>query len=453
MPYSKPIFLLQATLYLCLSLAAQRARYTDEYKDVHDIKIAGYLKNNLHAWSADASRSRVQNGIITLTLHIFSPEMHLLHERTVPLGKITLWDIDFQQENNFYYANIIYFSERRRSMLLKVDPAGNITDVSTSPGIWKKPNVPMTGNRLFNMPVSNRYFAAANNNNNLFVALTQSAPANDSLETGEFLHLPQETGSGGEILEKLIVRKINLTTKEWVYQVFGSKVNRFYHPLIHVTDSSIFVAATTEQKREAGKDSRNGPLLFIARLDTSLTDSSSRMSLLKSTVGKKDETYSPFELFPIQNKVAIFSSGLYQRETYYFAPGNAPGGQVQAPRIFRTYVINSLKITLLDEKNNLLKDTIIEKKFGAMQWDNFFSTSSAKSIDLFCMRKYKGNKNGITRFSINGEGTIFEEDMIVDIKNEYNLSQAKETSPGVLVMPFSRKGRVGLVRLEFQPLE
>lgn len=445
MPYSKPAFLLQVLLYLCLSLPAQRARYTDEYKGAYDLKIAVYLKNTLHAWSADASPSRFQHGQITLTLHIFSQDMQPISEHTVPLGKITQWNIDFQPSNNFYYARIVYISDKRHTLLLKIDPSGNMTDVSASPGIWTKPNFPI-GN--------SRFYATAQKKNSVFVALTQSAAANDSLETGEFIHLPREAGAGGDIMEKLVVRKINLATKEWIYQVFGSRISRFYHPLLHVTDSSILVAATTEQKRDLTVNGpRYGPLLFIARLDTSLTDSSSRMSLLKSTNGKKDETYAPFEIFPIQNKVVIFSSGLYQRETYYFAPGSSSNGQQPMPRVYRSYFVNSLKITLLDENNRLLKDTIIEKKFGAMQWDNFFSTSSVKSIDLFCMRKYKGNKNGITRFSINGEGNIQEEDLIVDIKYEYNLSLAKEITPGVLVMPFTRKGRTGLVRLEYLPVE
>ena len=445
MPCSKSVFLLQAVLWLSLGLAAQRARYTDEYKGVYDIKIAGLLKNTLHAWSSDVPHSRFQTRATTLTLHIFSTDMRPISEHSLPLGKITQWEIDFQPEENFYYASIVYFSDRRHTLLLKIDAPGNITDVSADPGIWKKPGYPMGNNRLY---------ASVQKKNNVFVALTQSAPANDSMETGEFLHLPQETETGGEPLEKLVVRKINLATKEWVFQVFGSRISRFYRPMIHVTDSTVLVAAMTEQKRvPAGGASRGGPLLFIARLDSSLTDSSSRISLVKSTNGKKNETYLAFELFPIKNKVVIFSSGLYQRETYYFAPGGTANGQIQAPRVFRSYFVNSLKITLLDENSHLLQDTIIEKKFGAMQWDNFFSTSSAKSIDLFCMRKYAGNKNGITRFSINGEGTIYEEDMIVDIKNEYNLSLAKETAPGVLVIPFTRKGRAGLVRLEFQPVE
>lgn len=445
MPYSKTAFFLQAFLCFCLSLAAQRARYTDEYKKVYDFKIAGYLKNVLHAWSADVSPARMQNTEITLTLHIFSADMRPISEHTVSLGKVMQWDIDFQMENNFYYASIVYVTNKHRSFrLLKVDPAGNMTDVSSSPELWKKASYPRGNGRLY---------AMAQQKNNVFVALTQTVPVNDSLETGAFLRLPREADTSSEVLEKLVVRKVNMATKEWVFQVFGSKRSRFYRPMIHVTDSSVLVAAMTEQKKElTGRGARPGPLLFIAKLDTSLTDSSSKMTLLKSTNGKKDETYSPFELFPIQNKIAIFSSGLYQRETYYFAPGGGASGQVTVPRVLRSYFINSLKITLVDDKSNLLKDTIIEKKYGDMQWDNFFSASSTKSIDLFCMRKYKGNKNGITRFSINGDGGILEEDMIVDIKNEYQLSLAKEITPGVLVMPFTRKGRTGLVRLEYQPL-
>lgn len=445
MPYSRSGFLLLAFLCHFFNMPAQRARYTDEYKRIHNITITGFIKNNLHAWSADAFPSRFQDRDVTLTLHIFSPEMRAISEHSVPLGKIKQWDIDFQLKDNFYYANIVYFAGKRKTLLLKVDPSGTVTDMSASPELWTKPNFP-TGN--------NRLVAASKKGNNFFAAFTQSVPANDSTISTEFLRLPMDSTASGDVLEQLVISKVNMHTKEWAYQVFGSWVNRFYRPLIHITDSSVLVAATTEQKKDATvRAPRNGPLLLVARLDTSLTDSSARMSLLRSTNGKKDETYAPFEIFPIQKKLAIFSNGVYQRETYYFSPGGAGVGPMPAPRMFRAYFVNSLKITLLDENSRLLKDTIIEKKFGAMQWDNFFSTSSARSIDLFCMRKYAGNKNGITRFSINGDGAIYEEDMIVDIKNEYNLSQAKETSPGVLIIPFTRKARAGLVRLEFRPVE
>lgn len=273
MPFPKIVACLLLLTTALLPATAQKARYTNIIKG-YDIRIAGLVKNRLHAWSGSSEQSFLRSRSQSLTLHIFSPDMNLVKEQTFKLDQVSAWSIDFQMSDTGYYALLYYDTDKRNYILLQVDEEGNITNVSSAPAVWTK-NILPEGSIPFSTTIRK--------DKNLFIVSTETLPVADSANAAGITPLPGESIKGGTWLGKLSVKKINTESGAFVLQLFGSGTRKLYNPLIHVTDSVVLVAALAEQTANEKKAS---PAVFLAKLDTSLTDNAASTVLLKGKKGK-----------------------------------------------------------------------------------------------------------------------------------------------------------------------
>jgi len=435
----KTIFI--SLVFTCtqVQLHAQKAKYADVYTG-YNVAIAGISGNSIHVWSASAAPPYPAAGNIALTLHIFSADMHLQEEKKVELGEINSWSIEFQQADSFYYASIICVSGITKRLLLKIDWYGNVSNISDTPDLWTN---------AVSLYERNMFYAMTHKNNHLFSVTIENAMIRDSSGEKDIIPLPGENLTPGQVVQKLIIKKENTSTGASAQLIFGSISKRFYNPVIIATNKDILVSASAQ-----ANNANNNLFLFFARLDTNLARSLTRPVILKSK-GVKNEIYPPSDIIQSENKVALISKGLYKKEMVKYYPEYQNGITVQVPHQSGVYTTHSLKITMIDEKNNALKDTIITDQGNNknLQWDNLLTLVSGKGIDIFCGRKYAANKNGITHFSMNEDGNMKEDDMIVDPRYDYLVAEAKELVKGDVLIPFLYKGKRGLMRLEYRPAE
>jgi hypothetical protein len=130
---------------------SQKTSYSDAIMD-GEIYVAGTVGNTLHAWSVSKKSTKLFKQLTLLTVHIFSPNLKLIHEKKISLGELTITRIDFQMERSFYYINICatrmlyststpvtYSPANDKRIIYKVDVTGNLTDVTNIPGVFSKP--------------------------------------------------------------------------------------------------------------------------------------------------------------------------------------------------------------------------------------------------------------------------------------------------------------------------
>ena len=434
----KTIFI--SLVFTCtqVQLHAQKAKYADAYTG-YNVAIAGIAGNSIHVWSASATPPYPAAGNIALTLHIFSADMHLQEEKKVELGEINSWSIEFQQADSFYYASIICVSGITKRLLLKIDWYGNVSNISDTPDLWTN---------AVSLYERNMFYAMTHKNNHLFSVTIENAMIRDS-SGKDIISLPGENFTPGQVVQKLIIKKENTSTGASAQLIFGSISKRFYNPVIIATNKDLLVSASAQ-----ANNANNNLFLFFARLDTNLAGPLTRPVILKSK-GVKNEIYPPSDIIQSENKVALISKGLYKKEMVRYYPEYQNGITVQVPHQSGIYITHSLKITMIDEKNNALKDTFITDQGNNknLQWDNLLTLVSGKGIDIFCGRKYAANKNGITHFSMNEDGNMKEDDMIVDPRYDYLVAEAKELVKGDVLIPFLYKGKRGLMKLEYRPAE
>ena len=439
MPHLKVIFSLLIFI-IVQPVFAQKAKYADIYTGT-SIKIAGKLGNTIHVWSASANPSDFNKKNITLTLDIFSSDMHLLREKQVVLGKISRWNMEFQNADSCYYTSITAYRPGAVNIkLLKIDPNGNIEDVTGLPQLWTKTTY---------YGQKDKFFATAREKDFLYIVKIENEHIAGPDEADSAVLLAGDNISAGRHFQKIVFKKINIYTNSVEQLVFATTRNLFY-PLIAATDTTVTVSVFAEQesKKNAG-DPPGGLFLFIAKLDTSLTQKGTNL-LLKMSRGLKNEIYKPYGILQLGNNLLIASKGLYNQETISYSSYTENGITIPNPRLFSTYLTNSLRITMAGNKNNLLIDTIIENHTeGSLQWDNLFTTVTGNTIDFFCSRKYSAYKNGITHFSINKEGIINEEDLIVDVHNNYFYSGSEKIGGRRAVNSFytQRKNEPGKTEL------
>jgi len=168
----------------------------------------------------------------------------------------------------------------------------------------------------------------------------------------------------------------------------------------------------------------------------------------------KNEHYRPVNMFTTGNSIFILSKGLYNKETVSYYTENSNGINVPAVRLSSNYIVNSLQITVIGAQNALLQDTILRAGGNnkTLLLDELYTVASGKGVDLFLSKKYGASKEGITHFSVNTAGTIKEEEMMVEVRYDYLMASAKNLLPGVLLVPYARNWRRGLMKLEYEPV-
>ncbi len=418
MPFPKYAAFFTGLLLTAFMLPAQKARYADSYVG-NDVRIPGLIKNAIHVWSASSHLDGFNSRNITLTLHIFSTDMQLMSERPFRLGWINYWTMTFHYADTCYYADIVYGDLKQKRLLLKIDQSGNFTDISTMPAIW--PN-------NFIADEKNMFYASAGNKDNLYSVQIEHVPAGDSSATDGIRALPGENFTASIPFEKLTIKKLNRTTHGWTKQEYGTNYKRLSNPHISVNDTALLVTAMAEAAMRINLDTitetslriklntvAKDPWLLVARFDTSLSDAGARIALLTNVNDKNTDRFTPVAVFALKKNILLLSKGLHQGEPIHYIPLNQDGTPGKTERVLNLYTRTSLKITVFDEKNRLLKDTILEDN-GSAIWDNSNNLSTPGMVHFFCIKRYTNNKSGILHVSITADGTIEQQVLILEDK-------------------------------------
>ena len=435
------LFLLVFSCGFSCTLEAQRAKYTD-IPPGFDLRIPDKKGSLVHVWASSSKQSYIQSQKITLTLYIFSSDMRLLAHRNIRLGSVRSWNIDFQYTDSCYYASIYYNSDSLYHVFVKVDDDGTVTDAGNKPGISTK-----TG-RYRQL---NRIYALEQNNNFLYSIKIENADRSGNPENSTLLE--KEPAGATASFQKIIIKKVNLQTKEESQKIYTSSFRRFVNPLIRVTDNDVFVYSFSDP---AFKNTRNSPyngsFLFAAKFDTALHTIGAEFEMIKIAGPLKHKDFSPYNVFSIDKKTFIVNRGWDPDERIsYFPPAyNRFPGTFRIP--LNIDPTNCFRITVLDDKNELVRDTIIENRSGdaPLRWENRFIVASDKKIDFFFTRQFRRSKNGMTHIYMNNEGTLMEEDIIVDEHYEYYLKAARKLAEGILLVPFGKNDRVtGIMKMQY----
>jgi hypothetical protein len=416
--------LVQITMYTVLLLqesAAQKVAYSNAELG-HEIKIAGQCGNNIHVWSSSVSQPVYYVRTASLTLHVLSKDLQLITEKKIELGNARSWDISFRFEDSIYYANIVLFTKLNDRLLLKIDAAGNITDVTDHMAAWSSPQVPK---------FATRFYALTQNDNAAFAIRIE--PFNTGKANNTTVVLPSEKYDEYEISDQVIIVKRNLANQQMAQRVFAFFGASLSYPLIKSNDSAVLVCAFVEQEKglfTAKNDHR--PFLFFAQLDTNLSSKSAAV-VLKSNRHYKQETFLPRLIYPYNNGYCIISNGQHQLTDYYNWPSS------------------SLRFTFTDNNNQLIKDTVIEDKPNKQrfQWENFFVSSSGNTLDFFCARPSNPENSGIIHLSIDKDGNMSEHDMLVKGEYQYMMPLSKSIGEKKLLIPFMHNGKTSLMKLDY----
>ena len=430
---TKPCYLLILLFCLHCHSYGQKAKYAGAKFGKH-LRIAGKIGNNIHVWSSSTQQVHIYPEETTFTLHIFSEDLQLKAEKKIELGKARSWNLNFQATDSCYYADIRYITDRNERLLLKVEQDGKTTDVSETPGLWTQALISDQPGREYSISLkNNNLFSAKIDNNNIDKSINQ----NDIIMIGNE-HLKQP-----EYLKKIIIKKTSIKNKNKNSQrVYGSTLENFFFPLTKATDTSLFVCAYLEPEKKGNRDNFNGsPFLFISQFDTSLSEINNAPLLLKAKQREKNEIFVPLNMFPMRERLFIISLGQYLKGNIAYSASSMNYG----------YVTTSLRITITDKRTGLFKDSVIESKSGPYnyEWENSFMSTAENRIDLFCVQNYSLFKRGISYLSIDMNGNMNERDMVVDGHYDYFLPSARIIAAGVLLMPCRRKGRMDLLKLEY----
>ena len=439
-----PVLLFLIPLCTC----AQRAKYftLPGKPGKEEIRIAGKLGNKIHLWSMPLQFYQDHLHETTLSLHILTADLILADEKKIVLGKSFVRNLDFQFADSVYYAHLFYNSGINKRMLLKIDRNGNVDDVTNMPSSWKSHAVPKDGQGLGFI---------SRNSSSLFVIKTETGVAEDSLDTNELVILPGEKVQAGGIYKKLILRKANrINGQVMEQQSFASSLLDFSKLIISANDSAVLACAFAQPAADAGRHNPyNGNYLFISRLDTNLAAQAGGTVLLKLAGGKKNEYYAPESMYTAGKNQLIISKGRILKQ--YYSYGGRNNGGFTPPAVYNYYITSSLRLTLVDERNRFLLDTIIESLGGreSLELDNYFVSARNDGADIFCIHQYSASKNGITHFSIGKDGQIDEKEMMVNEDYLYGLGGAYPLENSALLIPYHYRRTNGIMKLQYAPAE
>lgn len=422
-------------------ISAQRAKYSDAISG--QMYIVGTVGNTIHAWSISKKPGKVFKERTLLTLHIFSPDMHLIDEKRIAFEDSAITNIDFQMENSFYYINIIYtsafiYTARRgdnKRLMYKIDAAGNLIDVTNIPGLFTKPHY---------SPVSP---SAAINSTNIFEVKISNSVAYNSIV--DAILPPGENFDNLPSYEKLAVQKTSIVKRQLVgKKMYASGYLHFSYLMAKATDSTVYVCAFAQSKTGIDKNPYKGPYLFLGRLDTNLVEPPGGTMLIKNEKWPANVLFIPNEIFSLNNGLLVFSTSVSRKASFV---NNFDGDK----EVFTMLEPLAIMITQTDQNNHLLADTIIKIKEGyeQLEWANRFILPASNEVYLFCSYQYRASKAGITLFTIGQNGKINEKDLIVNENYSYGLRGAVSLGPGVILVPYTYKRKTGLMKLVYETTE
>ncbi|MFT3934056.1 MAG: hypothetical protein QM726_10605 [Chitinophagaceae bacterium] len=425
------------------------AKYASLSNNGYDVRIPEKTGDNIHVWVASDMPSYFNPRNITLTLNVFSRDLQLLTQKRFHLQQITNYSIDFFYTDTCYYASIVsVVAEGPYRTVFKISYNGNFNNATDSPLVFVQPPFKQMTNN----------YAIAQGNQNLFAIVTKNSVIADSAELNKVSFLGREnliTENGFQIVR---IAKTDMKGHQELEKIYGSSNFNFLNPFIIFHDTTIIGCAFANALPKKGRSNPYyGSYLFLKKLDTSLIDHAEEPALIQiENPARGDDYYQPLGIYPINNGLVVASVGKSNYEnTRSYAPmyGNRNRISIFMPLVPNFNMANSLRITVVGQNNELLRDTIIGsgQKSAQMEWGTRFISASANKIDFFCSIRYRGSRYGIVRTSIDSDGTIQENNIILDDHYNYRLGAAIKLNTGELIVPYEKNGRIkGIIKLAYE---
>ncbi|HTL07137.1 MAG TPA: hypothetical protein VL307_02730 [Chitinophagaceae bacterium] len=434
--------LLTTCLYLLLiagwpALAkGQKIKYADSFTG-YNVAITGMVGKYLHVWSGTVDYSSQVTRTMALRLQLFTPDMQLVTDKIIPLGKIKRWNITFEQQGNQYLAAIQYTAEDEKHLVLQVQENGDYKQLDDA------------RDRLttaFPTEEFNRYGCSLRRNDFLYTIDIDNAKR----DSNSIVHfIPGDTCPPGENYQRIRLRKINNATGETDELLIGSTHRQYFHPSLLLTDSAVFMAALSSPLKEDKNAGRGSVLMVRAEQHLEVEGPVSVLAEPSAIIGAG--TYRATGMVLIGSKLLLTGNGLVQQErvSYHREPPGGAGMPVQQ----RTskWVAQSLQLFLFNLMSDSMREYMLEVKAAHknLLLDEMLAIPSAGAIDFFIPTNYKGGRTGITHCRLNEQEQFTEEELMVDTRNSYDLASAKAVAPGLLVVPYLRQGHYGLLGVSY----
>lgn len=482
-----------AGLFLSLSwfpVFSQRAVYTDyslgRSKDRDVFCVVS--KNEIHAWVVPINIFTPATKSSEVDVYVFSMTLQQLDHRQFDLGRTNIFNVDFDYSDTDYCAKI--FCGGR----------DNITRIfhSIHPGIAEE----VTGNYqkheiLTNQENSTPWFAIRRQDSLLFTASVkdhESAILNTQTAQFSVSRKPENKATDSEILpllqdlspgdNHLNIQILNSASGKLKQVTYSSRELRFRSPRILIHGNNFWLTAQVEKDPEMHLKNENS--LFFVKLDTALQEIHGEPEFIQLNKGNryKGETYKPGYIFLLNKKLVILSIGKYYPLKYTYTY-NAAGALIHAgssevnyaQQFIREQVLHnaqmndtekallqfsrpkmrddektgSVRLTMIDLEGQLHNDTVLNnhQRNGFIEWDNFLAITDKRGVHLFCGIKYRNNRMGIAYIHIDQEGKLEITELNIDVNSRYSIQQAQLIAPGVLLMPYTHRNNIGLMRLMY----
>jgi len=231
--------------------------------------------------------------------------------------------------------------------------------------------------------------------------------------------------------------------------LIGTVSRQYFHPSLLVTDSAVFLAAFSSSYKK-DKYGMPGSVMLIST-DTSIAPGSAVHIAAQASQLIGNETYRSTGIIPLGNKLLLSGNSLVQKETITYHTERQGGTSIQVPDRTIKWVLQSLKLFLLDPVSGALTEHTSELKGDHKNWllEDMLRVPTADAVDFFISTRYNAGHTGIAHCRLTQYGQWTEEELMVDTRNGYKLANAKAVLPGVLVVPYLRKGHYGLLSVDY----
>jgi len=423
------------TLSFCFA-SAQRARYSDKSIG-YDAATPLLVGKRLHVWSGTAPFTRTSATKITLRLQVFDADMKTVTEKKIPLGKVNYWSMDFIRQGRSYVAVITLHDTADRQIRYTVMEDGEVSPTQDSSHVKR-----LRANSYF----INEYTSSLNSLEDAYVADISDTiyQANQSVK-----FVNGDSCIPGEKYQRIRITKTNKRTRAISQLLIGSVAVAYTHPVLQLKDDYLFFSAMSAPAAP-GHNNRQ-PTLLMATVGKECTASDHFFMTVQSTGGAGIQRFYRADMSWQQSKLLLIGFTVMQRDVTGYQPELQGGSYVQVPYTYPVWIAKAVNLMLIDTVGLARRDIVIDVNgdHQNLVLEELYSTEQDKRVDLFVARRFDREQSGITHFTINNEGDLSEEELIVDVRNHYRLLRATSVGPGILIVPYWRGSRNGLMQLRF----
>lgn len=433
-------------------------------------------------------------------VNVYNDQLQLLSRNEVVIKLHENDDVNIIPFKGFYFL-YIHQQGSSKHELLKIDPEGNATSITDllatiiDKAFGKHTatlQIENVGNRL--SIIGNLYYE------NLEKVCSTVIEADDKLNvlhlrpvffefkkreeylrqvvhTGnDLIIMKTSTDSGNHLLQ---IIKANLNTGDIFFKVFSSGVNVYSNPAFsyNVPDSSIIIYSMIKST------------VFITKLDHLLKEKVP-VTLLKNQF-KKNTAFN-FLLLPEQSPkwlrlfvrvpalsnsgsagrlfptTTAFGSGFnsefnnsryadvrYLRESVPYGQGSFGGSRIYVPGSnYNNGLgdVSAIRFNVLHPDFTISKDSLIannKSNYNINPRDFVNIIMHGKSY-LFLSQQFGGNRQGLLMVHTDDKGELMTKDIRVYEKHEYLLQQLQVVNNRSIILPYTYKRELGLVRITIQ---